>query len=98
VGDLTQAIELDRQNAIAFEKRGQAHVMLRDSRSALADFSQALQLNPRSATAFYYRGGIEGALGQPQAAKIDLQQAANLYRLQNEGDGYRKALDQMAKL
>ncbi len=78
VKDLTKAIEINPQNALAYNKRGDAFYRLGDYKKAQADSSKAIELNPQDAHAYYDRGFSFYQLGKYKQAIADYNQAINL--------------------
>ncbi|AFY35499.1 serine/threonine-protein kinase [Calothrix sp. PCC 7507] len=78
VKDLTQAIELNPKNALAYNRRGDAFYRLGEYQKAQADSSKAIQLNPRDANAYYDRGFTFYELGKYPAAIADYTKAITL--------------------
>ena len=56
IADYTEAIRLDPNNDIAYNKRGYAHYNKGDYDKAIADFTQAIKLKPNNAYYLYTRG------------------------------------------
>ncbi|TVP60499.1 MAG: tetratricopeptide repeat protein [Nodularia sp. (in: Bacteria)] len=84
VEDFTQAIALDSQNALAYNKRGNAFYQLGDYEQAKADTSKAIELNPQNANAYYDRGFSLYELGKYKEAIADYTKAIEL----NPGNAY----------
>ncbi|MBW4555263.1 MAG: tetratricopeptide repeat protein [Trichormus sp. ATA11-4-KO1] len=78
VDDFTQAIELDPQNALAYNKRGNAFYQLGNYQQAQADSSKAISLNPQNANAYYDRGFSLYELGKYKEAIADYTKAIEL--------------------
>ncbi|MEH2381017.1 MAG: tetratricopeptide repeat protein [Nostoc sp.] len=78
VEDFNQAIKLDPQNALAYNKRGNAYYRLGDYEQAQADSSQAILLNPQNANAYFDRGFAFSELGKYKEAIADYTQAIKL--------------------
>lgn len=84
VEDFNHVIELDPQNALAYNRRGDAYYRLGDYEQAEADASQALLLNPQDANAYFDRGFAFSELGKYKEAIADYSQAIKL----NSEDAY----------
>ncbi|MFN6481410.1 MULTISPECIES: tetratricopeptide repeat protein [unclassified Nostoc] len=84
IEDFNQAIELDPQNALAYNRRGDAYYRLGDYEQAQADSSQAILLNPQDANAYFDRGFAFSELGKYKEAIADYTQAIKL----NSKDAY----------
>ncbi len=84
VEDFNQAIKLDPQNALAYNRRGDAYYRLGDYEQAQADSSQAILLNPQDANAYFDRGFAFSELGKYKEAIADYTQAIKL----NSKDAY----------
>ncbi|MBN3897304.1 MAG: tetratricopeptide repeat protein [Nostoc sp. NOS(2021)] len=84
VKDFNQVIELDPQNALAYNRRGDAYYRLGDYEQAQADSSQAILLNPQDGNAYFDRGFAFSELGKYKEAIADYNQAIKL----NSKDAY----------
>ncbi|MBD2533284.1 tetratricopeptide repeat protein [Nostoc flagelliforme FACHB-838] len=84
IEDFNQAIELDPQNALAYNRRGDAYYRLGDYEQAQADSSQAILLNPQDANAYFDRGFAFSELNKYKEAIADYTQAIKL----NSKDAY----------
>ncbi|MEH2152249.1 tetratricopeptide repeat protein [Nostoc sp.] len=78
IEDFNQVIELDPQNALAYNRRGDAYYRLGDYEQAQADSSQAILLNPQDANAYFDRGFAISELGKYKEAIADYTQAIKL--------------------
>ncbi|MCC5654226.1 tetratricopeptide repeat protein [Nostoc sp. XA013] len=78
VEDFNQTIELDPQNALAYNRRGDAYYRLGDYEQAQADSSQAILLNPQDANAYFDRGFAFSELGKYKEAIADYTQSIKL--------------------
>lgn len=78
IEDLNQAIKLEPQNALAYNRRGDAYYRLGDYEQAQADSSQAILLNPQDANAYFDRGFAYSELGKYKEAIADYNQAIKL--------------------
>ncbi|OUL19911.1 serine/threonine protein kinase [Nostoc sp. T09] len=78
VKDFTQVIEINPQNALAYNRRGDAFYRLGDYQKAQSDSSKAIQLNPQDANAYYDRGFSDYELGKYKEAIADYTKAIQL--------------------
>ncbi len=76
--DFAAALELDAQNAAAYNARGDTYYDLGLYRTALADYSQALKLTPKNAQILNRRGVTYLILHNDQAALADFNSAIKL--------------------
>ena len=75
---LKQAIALDPQNPVAFERRAAVYRMLGRHEDAIADYSRAIEIEPASAALYMGRASIYSEIGNRDAASRDLTQAQDL--------------------
>lgn len=73
------AIELDPQNAEAYNNRGNVYTLLENRRRALADYSKAVELDPNYAVAYYNRGLEKLFDGDTDGALTDFNTALSLH-------------------
>ncbi|MBE9201537.1 MULTISPECIES: serine/threonine-protein kinase [unclassified Nodularia (in: cyanobacteria)] len=78
IEDFTQVIALDSENALAYNKRGNAYYQLGDYQQAKIDTSKAIELNPQNAGAYYDRGFAFYELGKYKEAISDYTKAIEL--------------------
>ncbi|XP_015906393.2 small glutamine-rich tetratricopeptide repeat-containing protein alpha-like [Parasteatoda tepidariorum] len=78
VAAYTQAIELDKWNAIYFCNRAGANIALQNYHDAIEDCKEALALNPDYAKAFGRMGQAYAMMEQPRKALRCFQQAVQL--------------------
>jgi tetratricopeptide (TPR) repeat protein/S1-C subfamily serine protease len=78
IADMTQLIQLQPKNAIAFQNRGEYYLRSQDPQRAILDFNQAIALDPGSAEAYQSRGQAYQQLQQFTAAQGDLNKAIAL--------------------
>lgn len=78
IADYDESIDLDDQNADAFNERGLAKYGLQNYQAALSDYDQALTLDDRHANAYGNRGLTKHALRDYQGAVEDYNQAIRL--------------------
>ena len=56
IAEYTKAIELDPENAVAYNGRGDVYYDKGELALAIADYTQAIKLDPQYAVAYYNRG------------------------------------------
>ncbi|MDR6870250.1 tetratricopeptide (TPR) repeat protein [Bosea sp. BE125] len=79
LADYDGAIALAPTLAVAFAKRGKAHLLyMRDLRRALRDLDTAIRLDPSQADFLVTRASIRASLGEPDRALTDLDRAIAL--------------------
>jgi tetratricopeptide (TPR) repeat protein len=78
IAEYTKALEIDPENAEAFDRRGHVYFQKGDLDHALPDFNQALTFNPRSADAFLHRGLVHMARGYHDLAVVDLNTSLDI--------------------
>ncbi|WP_436164445.1 tetratricopeptide repeat protein [Bosea sp. LjRoot9] len=79
LADYDRAIALAPTLAIAFAKRGKAHLLyMRDLRRALRDLDTAIRLDPSQADFLVTRASIQASQGEPDKALPDLDRAIAL--------------------
>lgn len=78
IEDYTKAIQLNPNNATAYNNRGFVRLSLGDNRGAIADYTKAIQLDPDDVTAYYFRGSARSELGEKQGAISDYTIAIQL--------------------
>ena len=76
--DFTHAIELEPQDAAAYNNRGNALRHLERYNEALADYARAIELNPQYAAAYNNRGGALNHMGRHKDAIADYTRAIEL--------------------
>ncbi|WP_413198737.1 tetratricopeptide repeat protein [Nostoc piscinale] len=94
VDNLTQTLEINPQNSLAYNHRGDAFSRLGDYEKAQADSSQAIALNPQDANAYYDRGFALFGLGKYKDAIADYTKAIKL-NSQNPYAYYGRGLAQV---
>ncbi|MEC7696010.1 MAG: tetratricopeptide repeat protein [Planctomycetota bacterium] len=75
---LKRAIDLDPNNAVAFERRAAVYRMLGRNTDAITDYSRAIELEPTSAALYMGRAAIYAEVGDNSAAGGDLTRAQGL--------------------
>jgi len=93
ISDYSKAIQLNPNNAAAYNNRGAAWGNKGDQDKALADFNKAIQLNPNYAAAYNNRGAVWGRKGDQDKALADFNKAIqlnpnNAYFYQNRSFAY----------
>ena len=78
IEDLDRAIELDPDNALAYDRRGLAYSRLGDHGRAIQDFDRAVKLDPSVAVYYYNRGNALTSMGFADEALGDLDVAFEL--------------------
>ena len=75
----SEAIELNPNNALAYEARGYYCVYYtKDYAQAIADYTRAIELDPNNADNYHFRGVSLLESGNVDAAKSDFEQALKL--------------------
>jgi Flp pilus assembly protein TadD len=78
VADCTQAVALNRKNAIADQRRCVAYDTVGNYKEALADCDRAIALNPRDAESYVDRGIAYEGIGNEAKAIADYRRALRL--------------------
>jgi tetratricopeptide (TPR) repeat protein len=78
IQDLSKAIELNPNFAVAFYWRGAMYVGKNDYDSALKNLDQSIRLDPNLAGAWYLRGVIKREKGDMAGAEVDIAKARQL--------------------
>jgi tetratricopeptide (TPR) repeat protein len=76
--ELTEALRIAPDFALALNARGFALFMLHDWKRAIADLDQAILLNPNYGNAYHIRGTAKKAIGDTVGAAADLERAQRL--------------------
>ena len=76
--DHTKAIELNPNDAIAYNNRGGTYYLKGEYESAIADFSKAIELNPDYANAYNNRGVAHHLKEEYESAIVDFSKAIEL--------------------
>ena len=74
----TRAIQLDPNNAKAYNRRGIAYEHKREHDKAIADYTEAIRLDPKYASAYYHRGVACGEKGDNDKAIADFTESIRL--------------------
>jgi len=62
IEDLNKVIEIDSNNKMAYQNRGEAKYNLRDFKGAIEDFSKVIEIDPKYQDAYYFRGKANNEL------------------------------------
>ncbi|XP_042007309.1 serine/threonine-protein phosphatase 5-like [Salvia splendens] len=84
----TQAIELNKDNAVYWANRAFAHTKLEEYGSAIQDASSAIEIDPKYSKGYYRRGAAYLAMGKFKEALKDFQQVKRL--CPNDPDAAKK--------
>ena len=76
--ELTEALRIAPDFALALNARGFALFMLHDWSPAIADLDKAILLNPNYGNAYHIRATAKKALGDTEGAAADLRRAEQL--------------------
>jgi tetratricopeptide (TPR) repeat protein len=77
-GAFTRAIELDPENADAYQGRGIAYGLLGNYQQAIMDHDKAIELDPKDAYFYLVRGLLYSKVGNYQQAIMDYDKAIEL--------------------
>jgi len=78
IEDLSQAIRLNPDNAVAYYNRGLTYGDSGQYQRAIEDYSQAIRLDPDYTAAYNNRGNAYDDLGQREKALLDWRKACDL--------------------
>jgi len=78
IAELTEALRLEPDFALALNARGFARFMLHDWTGAREDLDQAIRLNPSYRNAYKIRAALKGTLGDAAGAAADLKKSQQL--------------------
>ncbi|KAL1555705.1 Serine/threonine-protein phosphatase 5 [Salvia divinorum] len=84
----SQAIELNKDNAVYWANRAFAHTKLEEYGSAIQDASSAIEIDPKYSKGYYRRGAAYLAMGKFKEALKDFQQVKRL--CPNDPDAAKK--------
>ena len=76
--DFTQAIQLDKRNALLYWNRAQVYLAQGDLDGAIADFSTVIELDPGNIAAWVHRGEARAGREEYALALLDLDHAISL--------------------
>ena len=72
IADLTKLLEINPQDAKAYNERGIAKNALKDYLGAIADFTKAIEINPRDAYIYFdNRAGVKIEMGDYRGVVFD---------------------------
>ncbi|MCU0535821.1 MAG: tetratricopeptide repeat protein [Hydrococcus sp. Prado102] len=91
IEDFNKAIQLDPNQAEAFNYRGTSYFWLKDYQKAMADYNQAIRLDPNLAIAYYNRAYVRLEMGDKQGAIADFRQGATLSKKEGDMMSYDQA-------
>lgn len=98
IAKFNQAIELDSTNKIAYLGRGTVYLKQKQWNLAIADFDRAIESDSYFAVAYFGRGIARLQVESQESAISDLKTAAQLFREQNDSDGYQKVSEILKEL
>lgn len=84
----TQAIELNKENAVYWANRAFAHTKLEEYGSAIQDSTKAIEIDPKYSKGYYRRGAAYLAMGKFKDALKDFQQVKKI--CPNDPDATKK--------
>ncbi|KAK4398174.1 Serine/threonine-protein phosphatase 5 [Sesamum angolense] len=87
----TQAIEVNKDNAVYWANRAFAHTKLEEYGSAIQDATKAIEIDPKYSKGYYRRGAAYLAMGKFKDALKDFQQVKKL--CPNDPDATKKLKD-----
>ncbi|NJN38434.1 MAG: serine protease [Acaryochloridaceae cyanobacterium CSU_3_4] len=96
IADLDQAIELNPENAFAYNNRGNTYYALQKYPQAIAEYDKAIALNPDYAEAYFNRGLAHTLMGNKAQATQDRLKAKQL--LQGQVKDLEQGLDRIEQL
>ena len=81
IGDFDKAIELNPEDAAAYNNRGNAKADLTQYKEAIADYDKAIELKPEDAQAYNNRGLAYREVGQKKKQMQILEHGQNSMRV-----------------
>ena len=78
LGDLTDALRMDPQNAYLSYNRATLYAYRKDYQRAIDDYTRALQTDPQMAEAYYNRGLCRIFAGDKETGIQDLSKAGEM--------------------
>ena len=64
-----RAVALDRQNSLAYLRRGDTKSALSSLQNAIADYDRAIAIDPQNISAYLHRGDAKSTLGEEKNFK-----------------------------
>ncbi|MGK7894528.1 MAG: DnaJ domain-containing protein [Microcystaceae cyanobacterium] len=90
--DCYQVLSRDRKQWQAYYYQGRVRQKLGYLKAAVEAYTKAIIINTQKADLYYYRGLTHQELNRRKLARQDFITAANLYKKQQNKQGYRQAL------
>ena len=87
LADYTKAIEIDSQNYVLYNYRGDAKFKLQDYQGAITDYNKAIEINPENAAHYYNRGSAKKKIGDLKGACADWEEQASLLGIEDAASG-----------
>ena len=78
LADCNQAVKIEPQSDIGYERRGSVWRMKGDDKRAMADFEKALEINPKNPYALYARGLVKKGMGDETGGEADIARAREI--------------------
>ena len=78
LSDYARAIELNPQDAAAYNNRGNVYGSMGRHEEALSDYARAIELNPQNAAVYNNRGNVYAHMGRREEALSDYARAIEL--------------------
>lgn len=91
IEDYSLALEI-KPNFDAYNSRGLLQIEQENFAEAIEDFNEAINFKPSEANCFYSRGFAKAQLNQNEEAMDDFLQAGELYRADDNKEGYKIAI------
>ena len=75
---LSELIEVDSDNKLAYLARGSVYLKLNDSKNAIDDFNRAIEIDPNHPKAYHLRGLAQEMVGDNDEALRDFNRAIDI--------------------
>ncbi len=98
VQNRSNQVQLNPEDATAYNNRGNVYADLKDYQKAISDYNEAIRLNPEYADAYYNRGVAYNLQGNSRSALESFRKAAELYQRQGSQEDYQNALARIREL